>query len=48
MMLGVLSGSILGARMLRKVNVSLLRLLFSVLITVLGVQMIYNGLTGRL
>jgi FimV-like protein len=47
-MLGVLSGSILGARILSKVNVSLLRLLFSILIAALGLQMIYKGLTGEL
>jgi len=47
-MLGVLTGSLIGARMLVKVRTRPLRLLFSIVIFVLAVEMIFNGLTGRL
>jgi hypothetical protein len=47
-MLGVLTGSLIGARMLVKVKTRPLRLLFSIVIFVLAVEMIFNGLTGRL
>ena len=45
-MLGVLLGSFLGARLLPRAKVLVLRLVFSVLIGLLGVEMIYSGL-GR-
>ncbi|MEH1873104.1 sulfite exporter TauE/SafE family protein [Nostoc sp.] len=47
-MLGVLFGALLGARVLVRANVKLLRNIFSVVILVLAVEMIYKGLTGRL
>jgi uncharacterized membrane protein YfcA len=47
-MLGVLAGSLLGARMLVRMRVPVLRMLFAVVIVVLGVEMIYSGATGRL
>ncbi len=47
-MLGVLSGSLLGARVLAGANVRVLRYLFAAVIMVLGVEMIFNGVTGRL
>lgn len=47
-MLGVLAGSLLGARMLVKIKPKLLRQIFSVVILLLAIQMIYNGLTGRI
>jgi len=43
-MLGVLLGSILGARVLVGARVLLLRLLFALVLLVLGAQMIYHGL----
>jgi uncharacterized membrane protein YfcA len=43
-MLGVLAGSLLGARMLAVAQVKVLRLVFSGVIAVLAVEMIYNGL----
>jgi hypothetical protein len=46
-MLGVLTGSITGARILVKTRTSLLRLIFSMVMLLIAVQMIYNGLTGR-
>ena len=47
-MLGVLSGSLLGARLLAKAQVKQLRLLFAIVITALAVEMIYNSLPGIL
>jgi hypothetical protein len=47
-MLGVLAGSLAGARMLVKMRVPVLRLVFAVVIAALGVEMIYSGATGRL
>jgi uncharacterized membrane protein YfcA len=43
-MLGVLAGSLLGARVLVVARVKVLRLVFSGVIAVLAVEMIYNGL----
>lgn len=47
-MLGVLLGSLLGARMLVRTRPRLLRQVFSGVVVVLALQMIYNGLTGRI
>ncbi len=47
-MLGVLMGSMSGARILIKTKTRLLRLIFSIVILLLAVEMIYNGLTGRI
>ncbi len=47
-MLGVLAGSLLGARMLAGAKTRVLRIVFAVVILALGIEMIYNGLTGRL
>lgn len=47
-MLGVLAGSMLGARILPEARVRVLRVVFSVVIAGLAVEMIYNGLSGRL
>ncbi len=46
-MLSVLPGSILGSRILRRWAVRPLRIVFTVTILALGVEMIYNGATGR-
>jgi uncharacterized membrane protein YfcA len=43
-MLGVLAGSLIGARVLAAARVKVLRLVFSGVIAVLAVEMIYNGL----
>jgi hypothetical protein len=45
-MLGVLAGSMFGARILVKAETKILRIVFSVVIAVLGFQMLYKGLTG--
>ena len=47
-MLGVLLGSLLGARILPRARSPVLRLLFGVVVTVLAAEMIYHGITGRL
>jgi len=47
-MLGVLAGSLLGARVLMRVHVKALRYVFAGVIVALGIEMIYNGFTGRL
>jgi uncharacterized membrane protein YfcA len=47
-MLGVLAGSLLGARILMHAGIRILRLLFSAVIVVIAAEMIYNGLTGKL
>jgi uncharacterized membrane protein YfcA len=47
-MLGVMIGSMLGARLLVRVQSQTLRIVFALAIGALGVQMIYNGVTGGL
>jgi len=47
-MLGVLIGSLLGTRVLVKTKTKSLRLVFSVVIVVLGIQMLFKGLTGTI
>ncbi len=47
-MLGVLAGSLLGARILIKVHTKWLRLGFSLVIILLAIEMLYNGLSGRI
>jgi uncharacterized membrane protein YfcA len=47
-MLGVLTGSLLGARVLTKAPPHHLRLIFAIVIAALGAEMIFNGLMGRL
>ena len=45
-MLGVLAGSLIGARQLMGAATRVLRLVFAVLVGVLAIEMIYNGFTG--
>lgn len=45
---GVLIGAFFGSKVLMKVKVGTLRMIFSVLITLLALQMIYNALTGKI
>src|SRR5437868_9989369 len=47
-MLGVLAGSLLGARILVKAETKSLRLVFAVVIAVLGLEMLYHGISGRM
>jgi uncharacterized protein len=46
-MLGVLLGSTIGARILPEAKVSVLRMVFSAVIGALAVEMIYGGMTGK-
>jgi uncharacterized membrane protein YfcA len=46
-MLGVLGGSLTGARFLAGVKVKVLRIVFSTVVALLGLEMIYNGFVGR-
>ena len=45
---GVLLGSISGAKILHRANIKTLRLLFSLVIILLAIEMIYKGVTGSL
>lgn len=46
-MLGVLGGSLLGAKLLIKADTKWLRLGFSAVIVLLAIEMLYSGLSGR-
>jgi uncharacterized membrane protein YfcA len=45
-MIGVIAGSFIGATVLTKIETRFLRILFSVIICIIGLQMLYNALTG--
>jgi len=45
-MLGVLGGALAGARILSRANVKWLRTLFTAVVVVMAVQMLYKGITG--
>ena len=47
-MLGVLAGALLGARVLARARTEWLRRLFTIVVAVLAVEMLYKGLTGGL
>jgi uncharacterized membrane protein YfcA len=47
-MLGVLAGSLLGSHILVRAEAKSLRLVFSIVILVLGLQMLYKGLWGKI
>ena len=47
-MLGVLAGSLIGSRILVRARTKSLRLVFSLVILVLGLQMLYKGLAGHI
>jgi uncharacterized membrane protein YfcA len=46
--LGALAGSMLGAKVLVHMRTQSLRIVFSAVILILGMEMIFNGFTGRL
>jgi uncharacterized membrane protein YfcA len=46
--LGALAGSMLGAKVLVSARTKILRFVFSAVIVALGLEMIFNGFTGRL
>jgi uncharacterized membrane protein YfcA len=47
-MLGVLVGSMIGARILVSARTTWLRVVFAIVIAVLGIEMMYSGVTGKL
>jgi uncharacterized protein len=47
-MLGVLAGSLLGTKVLVKAETKRLRLVFSLVIVALGIEMLYKGLSGKM
>jgi uncharacterized membrane protein YfcA len=47
-MLGVLAGALLGARILTIAKTRSLRVLFTAVVVVLSVEMLYKGITGGL
>jgi uncharacterized membrane protein YfcA len=47
-MIGVLAGALLGARILGGARTLWLRRLFTVVVVVLAIQMLYKGMTGKL
>ena len=47
-MLGVLSGSVVGARFLPRLPVLMLRRIFSILVGIIALEMIFSGLKGRI
>jgi hypothetical protein len=47
-MLGVLAGSMLGARILVKAETHWLRIVFGIVIALLGIEMLYKGFFGRI
>ena len=47
-MLGVLAGSLLGTHILVKTRVKTLRYVFAFVIIVLGIEMMYSGITGKI
>jgi uncharacterized membrane protein YfcA len=47
-MLGVLMGSLIGSRLLIKIHVRTLRVVFALVIVALGVEMIWSGAMGSL
>ena len=47
-MLGVLLGSLIGTRILVRARVTTLKSIFALVIVLLGCEMLYNGITGRI
>lgn len=46
-LIGIIIGSFLGAKILNKINVKLLKQIFAVIVVVIALYMIYNGLSGN-
>lgn len=46
--IGVIAGAFTGSKILVKAQTKWLRILFAIIITFLAIQMIYNGMTGRI
>ena len=46
-MIGVLGGSLFGARLLKRLDVTVLRKIFVIAILLVAINMIYNGVMGK-
>lgn len=46
-MIGVLFGALTGARLLKRLNVSVLRQIFCIAIVLVAINMIWQGLGGK-
>ena len=46
-MVGVLAGAMSGAKLLKRLDVKLLRKMFAVAIFLVALNMIYNGIIGK-
>jgi hypothetical protein len=46
-MLGVLAGSLIGSKLLVKAQVRTLKVVFSIVIVAMGLEMIVNSVTGK-
>ena len=46
-MVGVLAGAMSGAKLLKRLDVKLLRKIFAVAILLVALNMIYNGIIGK-
>jgi uncharacterized membrane protein YfcA len=44
--LGAMGGAFLGGKLLPKIKTRILRIVFAAVIAIMGVQMVYKGLTG--
>ena len=47
-MIGVLAGALLGARILTRVQVKPLRILFTLVLAAVALRMMYQGIAGKL
>lgn len=47
-MLGVFAGSMIGARFLAGLPVTLLRRVFAIVVGVIALEMIWNGIRGKI
>ena len=47
-MVGVLIGSLVGAKLLLRSRTKLIRIVFAIVITLLAIEMIYNGITKNI
>ncbi|MNH42706.1 Sulfite exporter TauE/SafE [compost metagenome] len=45
--LGVLAGAFTGSKVLTQMNVKYLKIIFSIVIVLLALEMMYNGFTGK-
>ncbi|HRO72958.1 MAG TPA: sulfite exporter TauE/SafE family protein, partial [Saprospiraceae bacterium] len=46
-LIGIILGSYIGARILKHINVALLKNIFAILVSIIALYMIYNGYSGN-